>query len=114
MATLLDKDSPQSPVTLTQAAKLVPPTRGNRPVHAATLSRWIMKGVVGRDGNGIKLKALRTPGGWRTSGEWLTEFFEALARDKVAEPAPQPVLRSPARRQRDYERARAELAKVGI
>jgi len=63
----------ETPLALAQAAKLIPPTRLDRPVHVSTLVRWIVHGV-----RGVKLEAARVGGRWVTSREALERFSAAL------------------------------------
>jgi hypothetical protein len=51
-----------------------------------------------RDGTRLKLKAIRLPGGFRTTQQWLDEFIEALTRDRTGAPAPSEVVEERARR----------------
>src|SRR5689334_20600797 len=75
-------------MTLGQAARLAATGRGGKPPHVATVARWITKGVCLRDGTQLRLKALRTPGGWRVAERWVAEFFDALTRDRLGPDAP--------------------------
>lgn len=82
-------------LNLAQAAKLLGSNHGDRPIHSATLTRWIVSGVKARDGSRLRLKALKLPGGWRVRPEDLEAFFIALTADRLAdaghdegEPAP--------------------------
>jgi hypothetical protein len=63
----------ESRISLAQAAKLIPPTRQGKPVHASTLVRWILHGV-----RGVRLEAARLGGRWVTSHEALDRFSAAL------------------------------------
>jgi hypothetical protein len=70
------------------AARRLPPSRGNRPVHPTTLRRWIEDGVKGRDGQRIRLKGTRLPSGWVVSDEAVAEFLDALTRDRAGDSTP--------------------------
>jgi hypothetical protein len=92
-------------LTLSQAARRLPPFRAGRPVDPSTLSRWILAGAKAPDGTMVRLEAIKTPSGWRTSEEALARFFGALTPDvaKVTNRAGQ-------RSQRARERANAAAA----
>jgi hypothetical protein len=65
-------------LTLVQGARTIPPYRDNRPTHASTLLRWILKGATGPGGRRVRLEAVRIGGRWVTSAEALQRFFERL------------------------------------
>jgi hypothetical protein len=50
--------------------------------HPSGPVRWITKGAMLSDGQRLKLKALRTPGGWRIRRDWLDAFLAALTADR--------------------------------
>ena len=56
-----------------------------RPSHAATLYRMIQRGTLDPNGHRVKLEAVRTPRGLRTSEAAILRFVEALNPD--ADPA---------------------------
>ncbi len=93
-------------LNLSQAAALFSPSRGDRPVHPATLTRWIVHGVRVGPNQFIRLEAIRFPGGWKTTEEAIERFLRrltaaALGEDEAEiEPAPMTKTR------------RAELARV--
>jgi hypothetical protein len=97
---------------LSKACRLVPPSRGRRPVSPSTLYRWITAGVLSRSGHRIHLEAVDLPSGLRTSGEALARFYQALSVPLQAESPALP--RAPAARRRAAERAERELAKARI
>jgi hypothetical protein len=97
----------EKPISLTEAAKLMPAARNGKRCHPSTIFRWAMKGV-----RGVRLEVLRLGGRLITSREALQRFAEALSAD--LEQAPRPAPRSPAKRRRASERAAAELEKIGI
>jgi Protein of unknown function (DUF1580) len=63
----------ETPLTLTQAARLVPLTRLDRPAPVRTILRWILHGV-----RGVQLEAVRIGGRWVTSPEALERFTSTL------------------------------------
>ncbi len=98
--------------TLTRAARRVPRTRRDRPVTLSCLFRWITTGVIGPDGERVKLEAARLAGKWVTTPGAIRRFVEAQTPHVAAEATRAP--RSPARRQRASERAGKELDELGI
>jgi hypothetical protein len=97
-------------IGVSAAARLLPPNRGERPVHPSCILRWITSGVrVG--GEIVRLEALRLGGRWVTSVEALQRFGEAQTpRAEGTLPMPRP----PASRQRAVEQAQHRLKAVGI
>ena len=98
--------------SLSQVARRLPPNRGNKPVHPATLTRWILEGVVLSDGSRIKLRAVRFPSAWLTTDTWVEDFLEAITADRMGEkPAPIPArernIRTPAKRRREQQARKA-------
>ena len=62
-------------ITLTEAARLMPRRRMDKPVSRATLLRWH---TLGR--NGVTLETVRLPGGHATSVEALQRFIDRLTK----------------------------------
>lgn len=85
--------------------------RGGRPVHPATLSRWIQAGVRGQSGARVKLRAVRIGAKWATTAAWLAEFVAATTAASGAGEGDAP--RTPAERRRAADAAAAELAAIG-
>jgi hypothetical protein len=102
----------ETTLSLSQAARIIPPYRLDRPVHPATLTRWILSGVRGPDGSRIRLEAIRRPSGWLTSREAVERFLTRLTPDLDTEPALRP--ETPGKRHRACEQAGRELEKLGI
>src|SRR5262245_26237863 len=100
----------ETPISLTQASRLCPPGRGGKTPALSCLLRWIMYGVDGPNGR-VKLEGARLGGRWFTSVQALQRFIE---RCTPATDEPVRIPRSPSRRQRESDRAAAELAKCGI
>jgi hypothetical protein len=102
----------ETPLSLAQAARLLPPGRRNRPVTFACILRWILSGCRAHDGQLVRLEAIRLGGRWVTSREAIQRFAEALT------PQIPSVLSTPARtssqRQRAAEQAGRELEQLGI
>ena len=51
--------------------------------HISTMIRWATRGARLRDGSRMRLRAIKTPGGWRSCAAWVDEFFDALTRDRL-------------------------------
>lgn len=67
----------ETPLSLTSAARMVPPGRRGRPVTLSCIFRWITKGVMAPDGQRVRLEASRLGGRWITSLEALQRFVDA-------------------------------------
>jgi hypothetical protein len=70
-------------LTLRDAARVAAAGRDGGAPHTSSLVRWIKRGTRRRDGSRIRLRAVRAPGGWRTTEDWLSEFYGALTRDRL-------------------------------
>jgi hypothetical protein len=97
-------------LSLPQAARHIPPTRQDKPVHVSTLVRWILHGV-----RGVRLEAARIGGRWVTTQEALERFSSKLTAQHSS-PSTQPNIGGPThtaheRRQDQVER---ELRKIGV
>jgi hypothetical protein len=107
----------ERPLSLTGAARLIPPGRDGKKCHISTLLRWIVAGARAPGGGRVRLEALRLGARWITSHQALQRFATALTPSHpVSEQggAAPPSLRSPAQRRRGSERAADELKRVGI
>jgi Protein of unknown function (DUF1580) len=100
-------------IGLAAAARRLPPLRAGRPVHPATLTRWIDKGIIGPGGQRVKLEALRVGASWVTSTEAIQRFCDALSVRPDGNAAAPPV-RTPGQRQRASEAAAKQLELAGI
>jgi hypothetical protein len=49
----------------------------------SAVTRWILNGAALKNGSRLKLKAIRLPGGFRTTQQWVDEFIEALTSDRT-------------------------------
>lgn len=100
-------------VSLSQAARRLPPFRAGRPVNRATIFRWISEGVRLPDGSRLRLEAVRIGGRWVTSIEALTRFAESQTpAAPVGSDAAR--IRTPGQRQRASDQAGDELSEKGI
>ena len=100
----------ESLITLSQAARMLPPSRRGRPVHLSCVYRWILDGVRTPHGK-VRLEGIRLGGRWLTSVEALERFAAAQTPDLSDRP---PLPRTPAARRRASERAEARLREIGI
>jgi hypothetical protein len=101
-------------LSLAQASRLIPPTKGDRPVHTSTITRWIVAGVRSGNGNIVRLKARKFPGGWKVSPDALEEFLDELTRAALSVEGA-PTLPDPSKhRQKEIQRAENEAALIGI
>jgi len=102
----------ETTISLSQAARRLPPGRKGAPTSLACILRWVLAGSRGAGGQKVKLEAIRLGGRWITSVEALARFAERLtpkSNDSQASPA-----RTPRQRRREAERAEKELEKMGI
>jgi hypothetical protein len=101
----------ETPLSLAQAARLVPPTRLDKPVHVSTIVRWILHGV-----RGVRLGAVRIGGRWVTSREALERFSAALTAQHDASliPPNQAARPSSVTHQRRQEHLERELREIGL
>src|SRR5687767_11570960 len=107
----------ESWISLSQAAKLVPPARLGRPVSASCLWRWFREGVRTADGRRVHLEALRVVNRYVTSEPAVRRFILAQQPGTTAgqlasdgKPAP----RTPGQRARADEQAARILEAKGL
>ena len=98
-------------LTISQVCSRVPGARGARRLAPSTVTRWILAGCPARDGTRVKLRATRAGSRWLVAPADLDQFFEQLAGDVASSPPP---VRTPTERNRDSERAVANLAARGV
>jgi len=65
-------------ITLVEIAKRYPGAKGADTSHPATWVRWIMRGVIGADGERHKLKATRVGSRWMVNELDVDAFFAEL------------------------------------
>jgi len=80
-------------------------------VHAASVHRWIRRGVLGPNGDRIRLRASRIGGRWFVEDEDWAAFCASLNADPRAS---QSNVQTPAARSRAALVAEAELSRLGI
>lgn len=95
-------------LTLGQACRQLPGSRGADRKHPATLTRYILRGSRGVGGQVVKLEAIRDGNRWLTSEEALARFFERLAASN-----PMPATAPRTARERAHAAAEAELERMG-
>ena|ERR1700722_1050628 len=76
-------------------------------VCISTCFRWVVKGLPTGNSSRIKLEALKRGKCWLTSEAAVKRFFTALPQSGPTPPAPP--IRTPAKRERDCERAKKAL-----
>jgi hypothetical protein len=103
------KTCPVRRYDLAEAARLF----FDSPPHPASMTRWILQGILLRSGDRLKLKAERHPNRWVVTEASVRDFIAALTADRLGEPAPPPAEATAARR-RVLERVDAELSRIGI
>jgi hypothetical protein len=101
----------ETPLSLSAAARTLPPGRRGRPVSLSCVLRWVLSGVRLADGRVVRLEAVRLGGRWLTSLEALQRFAER--QTPALEPGAS-APRSPAVRAKASEKAARELERVGI
>jgi hypothetical protein len=97
---------------LTRAARRVPRTRQDRPVTLSCLLRWITLGVIGPNGERIKLEAARLAGRWLTTPGAIRRFVAAQTPCQDTTPITPRTGRG--MRQRAAEQAGQQLDQMGI
>ena len=102
----------EQPLSLKEAARLIPPARNGKRTHLSTLLRWVLTGAKAPDGTRVRLDAVRLGGRWMTSREALQRFTVRLTPTPVDATAP--AARTEGKRLRAAERARAELERMGV
>jgi hypothetical protein len=118
MSSMIARGSPYR--SLSAIARTLPSTKGGKPVHPLTVTRWIKKGVQAADGRMIKLKGRRFPGGWMVSDEALEEFLDELTRLALTKPEESGSDEAPAtvpiskRRQRQLDEADRQMVAAGF
>ena len=102
----------EEPISLSEAAALLPRGRNHSKPHVSTILRWIQKGTKAPSGEKAYLDGLRVGSRWTTSREALQRFAERLTpqldNDGMSSP------RTPTERRRAAERAERELEREGL
>jgi hypothetical protein len=100
-------------LSLSQAARRLPPGRHGRPVTLGCLLRWALDGVPGPDNHRVRLEAVRLGGRWLTSVEALARFADRLT-PRLSDDSTSPTRCTPKQRERASERADRELDEAGF
>lgn len=102
-------------LTVSEVCARVPGTRRNRRISPSTVTRWILTGCPARNGQRVRLHAIRGGARWLVRPADLDAFFAALtATEPVPQsPTTQHTPRSEAQRQAASERAAEELKSRG-
>jgi hypothetical protein len=77
------RPAPSSALQPLNQLRLTIAGRDGSPPSTQSLLRWITAGTKLRDGRRLRLKALKTPGGWRSSEAWVGDFYAALTADAI-------------------------------
>jgi hypothetical protein len=105
-------------IPLREVPKLdwLPVRRGGGRLSLSTLWRWCLRGVRAKDGQRVKLRAVRAGEVLCTTEQWVRDFFQALTEhdpDLAADAGRAPP-RTPGQRQRAADRAAEKLEQLGI
>lgn len=98
----------ETTLTITEAAK----TGFPRPVHKATIWRWILKGCRLPNKERLRLEAVRIGSQYVTSREAISRFITAQTEARFVTDTPTP--RTPTQRARASDRASKKLESMGI
>jgi Protein of unknown function (DUF1580) len=96
-------------IGLGEAARSLPGYRDNQGMHPSAVWRWIVNGAKGKDGQRVKLEAVRIGNRWLTSKEALVRFSSALTETT----ADVPQVRSHAATSRVAKKVGEVLQKMG-
>ena len=108
---LIDEIMAHGGLGFAAVAKMFPAHKGpQKSLNTATVFRWHARGIRGEDGTLVKLEAIRVGGKHISSALAVRRFISALSEPVASVAVP----RSPAQRQRDSERASAELEAMGV
>jgi len=95
-------------ISLTEAAKMLPARRMGKRPHVSCLYRWTQTGC-----RGVILESIQIGGTRCTSKEKMAIFFQELSGGGKVVASETPAGRQ-RRRERDVQRANAELDRIGI
>ena len=95
--------------SLAAIAVAIPGHRGNAHANAATVFRWVTKGVRTATGEVVRLEAVRLGTAWRSSHEAVARFCERLTAAAAPRDALVPVPESPRQLARKQSDASAKL-----
>jgi hypothetical protein len=103
----------ESLIGLGEAARSLPGSRTNPTMCPTTILRWINRGARARDGQLVRLEAVRIGSRWFTSHEALARFSERLGGVSTNDGSDETPIRSPASQDRASKKAAAALEARG-
>ena len=110
---LIERIIAEGAIGCAEAARLFGTFRSGRPCHPATMSRWCITGVRGRDGRRVKLEHFRGAGKLMTSKAAIFRFLAAQQEPaETAGPVTIP-LPTPTERRHAIEAAVREMEAAG-
>jgi hypothetical protein len=105
----------ESVLTLNEIARLLPPSRRNRPVSFNCVLRWARRGLKSSStGEVVKLEVIKVGGRLLSSREALQRFGERLSPPSADMPSSPTDPRTRRQRERAIERAERELDRLGV
>lgn len=96
-------------IGLAEAARSLPGYRGKAGMDPSTLSRWITQGAKRKNGDKVKLEAVRIGNRWLTSREAMARFAASLTGTRSVEKS----IPSPSAQTRASKKAGQLLEKMG-
>lgn len=99
-------------MTVAQVARSIPGRDGTKGIHPSAITRWVTTGIPARNGQRVKLAAIRVGGRWLIRPDALDAFFAALGSTEPSAPT-KPKRRTEAQRRRASEAAARELIRRG-
>lgn len=102
-------------LTVSEVCARVPGVRGNKRISPSTVTRWILTGCPARNGQRVRLRAVRGGARWLVRPADLDAFFAALTATETVPQSPttQHKSRSEAQRHAASGRAAEELKSRG-
>jgi hypothetical protein len=107
LESLAERILSEGPISLSEAAKLLPKARPGRKVHTKTVNSWV---VYGRHGK--RLEAVRITGrGWWTSKQAVLRFIAGISASVYDQTDLKELIGDKERRERS-ERAKLEIKEI--
>jgi hypothetical protein len=82
--------------------------------HPSAPARWVLRGVLLKDGSRLKLEAIALPGSWRVERQALDKFLEILTEDRMQAHGEASTTSTKPVRSGQTERVRSELRAAGL
>lgn len=103
-------------ISLSEAARRLPASRGRGRACPSTIWRWITAGVRMPNDQRLRLEGIRMGGRWLTTVEALIRFAERQTAIRQPDPdgSQMPFFRTPTQRRRANEAAARQLEKMGL